>query len=155
MHRLIWLLAVAALILAACSGAPAATTPGSQATEPPGATSTPGSGEQTEPGGTTPQPNTGDNKAKAQALIPTGCSQISEFTSGGNYTVSLSCTQTVEQMAAFWTTAIPAAGLTESGRFSAAGTLTIAFTNPDGGITAAADTSTNTTVVTISVGTSG
>jgi hypothetical protein len=60
---------------------------------------------------------------------------------------------TLDQLKAFWTQAIPAAGMSETGRYEAAGSLVIAFTNPDGGITASpAD---NGFLITISVGTSG
>ena len=143
MKRRVWLLAIAALVVAACGGkTPATPTPGSQVTQPPGATT-----------GSTPQPNTGDNKAKAQALVPPGSSApINEVTVGNSYTVQVTSTQTLEQLGAFWTTAIPAAGLTESGRYSAAGSLIIAFTNPDGGITAS--TTEGGVLITISVGSS-
>jgi hypothetical protein len=100
----------------------------------------------------TPQPNTGDNKAKAQALIPPGSSApINEVTVGNSYTVQVTSSMTLEQLGAFWTTAIPAAGLAETGRFTSSGTLTIAFSNPDGGIVAS-DTE-NGVLVSISVGT--
>src|SRR5687767_7767623 len=128
MHRFGWLVAIA-LVVVACGGGGVgpSPTPGSQATTPPGATNAPN---------VTAQPNTGDNKSRARLLIPPGATQISESTFGSSYSVQLSSTQTLEQLGAFWTTAIPAAGFTETGRFSMAGTLTIAFTNPDGGIVA-------------------
>jgi hypothetical protein len=142
-NRFFWLSAIA-LVAVACGGANATATPGSQITQPPGATT----------GATaaiTPVPNPGDNKSKAQALIPPGSSApISEFTSGANYTVSVTSTMTVDQLGAFWTTAIPQTGMTESGRLNSQGTLIISLTNPDGGITA---TGTDQGVlVTISVG---
>lgn len=148
MHRFVWLIAIA-LVAAACGGGgvvPTAT-PGSQVTLPPGATATPGA-----TAAITAQPNTGDNKSKAQALIPPGASAMNEITIGNSYTVQVTSAMTLEQLDAFWTTAIPAAGLTVSGRYSASGSLIIAFTNPDGGITAS--TTDNGVLISISVGTS-
>jgi hypothetical protein len=98
-------------------------------------------------------PNTGDNKSKAQSLIPPGSSApMNEVTIGNSYTVQVTSTQTLEQLGAFWTTAIPAAGMTETGRFNNAGSLIIAFTNPDGGVTAS--TTDTGVLISISVGTS-
>lgn len=142
MHRFVWLVGMA-LFVVACGGGqvnPTAT-PGSQVTLPPGATPA-----------ITPQPNTGDNKSLARMLIPAGATQLNEIQVGDSYTVQLSSTQSLEQLGAFWTTAIPAAGLTESGRFTADGSLIIAFTNPDGGITASVTDS--GVLITISVGSS-
>jgi hypothetical protein len=85
-------------------------------------------------------------------LIPQGATQLSEFSAGNSYTVQVSSAQTLEQLAAFWTQAVPAAGLHETGRFSAGDTLTIAFENPDGGIVASKDASTGTVLCSISVG---
>ena len=101
-----------------------------------------------------PAPNSGDNKTKARALIPPGATQVNEVVVGNSYTVQVSSNQSLDQLATFWAQAIPAAGLQESGRFTAADTLTIAFTNPDGGIVASADSSSGFVLVTISVGTS-
>jgi hypothetical protein len=78
---------------------------------------------------------------------------MNEITIGNSYTVQVTSTMTLEQLGAFWTTAIPAAGLTESGRYTAAGSLIIAFTNPDGGITAT--NTDNGVLISISVGASG
>lgn len=144
MRRFVWLVAIA-LVAAACGGGGAVPTPtpGSQATSPPGATSA-----------TTPQPNTGDNKSIARSLIPPGATQLNEVQVGNSYTVQLSSTQTLEQLGAFWTQAIPAAGLQETGRFNQAGTLTIAFSNPEGGIVAFEDSSAGGVIMSISVGTS-
>lgn len=142
MHRFVWLVAIA-LVVVACGGGqvgPTAT-PGSQVTSPPGATAA-----------ITPQPNTGDNKSLARMLIPPGATQLNEIQVGDSYTVQLSSTQSLEQLGAFWTTAIPAAGMTESGRFTADGSLIIAFTNPDGGVTAS--TTDSGVLITISVGAS-
>jgi hypothetical protein len=153
MHRFVWLVAIALVVLA-CGGSQAGPsgTPGAQVTDPPGATA-----EITDPPGATAaitsQPNAGDNKAKAQSLIPQGASApINEVTIGSSYTVQVMSTMTLDQLAAFWTTAIPAAGMTESGRYSAEGSLIIAFTNPEGGVTAS--TTDNGVLVTISVGSS-
>lgn len=145
MHRFAWLVAIALVVVACGGGAGPSPTPGSQATTPPGATNAPNG---------TAQPNTGDNKSRARLLIPPGATQISESTFGNSYSVQLSSTQSLEELGAFWTQAIPAAGLTETGRFTMAGTLTIAFTNPDGGIVASEDASAGGVIMNISVGTS-
>jgi hypothetical protein len=149
MHRFVWLVAMALFVMA-CGGTQAGRsatpgsqgTPGSQMTDPPGATAA-----------ITTQPNIGDNKSKAQSLIPQGSSApINEVTIGNSYTVQVTSTMTLDQLAAFWTTAIPAAGMTETGRFNNAGSLIIAFTNPEGGVTAS--TTDNGVLISISVGTS-
>ena len=153
MNRLAYLAGIAVL-LAACSSGPSGPTSRPQVTTPPaGATSAPNQPPaQATPGA--PQPNTGDNKSLARALIPQGATQLSEVNVGNSYTVQLSSTQSLEQLGAFWTQAIPAAGLQETGRFTQGETLTIAFTNPDGGIVAFADSSSGGVIMTISVGTS-
>ena len=160
MRRYLWIVGAAALLLA-CGGSPAAptqrpagSTPGAVATQQPAAQTpavNPPPGQVT-PGA--PAPNGGDNKTKARALIPPGATQVNEVVIGNSYTVHVSSNQTLDQLAAYWTQAIPAAGLQESGRFTAAETLTIAFTNPDGGIVASADPSTGFVLATISVGNS-
>lgn len=146
MHRFVWLVAIALVVVACGGGGVATPTPGSQATLPPVATATPG-------GAPTAQPNTGDSKSLARMLIPPGATQLNEVQIGNSYTVQLSSTQSLEQLAAFWTGAIPAAGLTETGRFPGDGSLVIAFSNPDGGITASPTE--GGIFITISVGTSG
>ena len=146
MNRFFWLTAVALVVVACGGGANATATPGSQVTQPPGATQPPGV--------ITAAPNPGDNKAKAQALIPPGSSApLNEVNIGSNYTVQVTSTMTLDQLAAFWTTAIPQAGLTESGRMTAEGTLIISVTNPDGGINAATMDA-GSILITISLGTS-
>ena len=141
-NRFFWLTAIA-LVVIACGGANATATPGSQITQPPGVTQPPGA--------VTPVPNSGDNKSKAQALIPPGSSApISEFTSGSNYTVAVTSTMTLEQLGAFWTTAIPQTGMTETGRLNAQGSLIISLSNPDGGISASGTD--EGVLITISVG---
>jgi hypothetical protein len=145
MKRAIWLVAVAGLVVAACGGGGArpSATPATQITQPPTATE----GQQTS------QPNAGDNKAKAQALIPQGSSApINEVTIGSQYSVQVTSSMTLDQLGAFWNTAIPAAGLTESGRYTASGSLIIAVTNPDGGITATETE--NGVLITITLGSS-
>src|SRR5688572_33311900 len=89
-----------ALVVVACGGGPAgpSPTPGSQVTTPPGATNAPNG---------TPQPNTGDNKSIARSLIPPGATQLNEVQVGNSYTVQLSSTQSLDELGAFWTTAIP------------------------------------------------
>ena len=144
MNRFVSLTALVLVIVACGGGAPGnpTATPGSQLTQPPGATPA-----------ITAQPNTGDNRSKAQALIPPGASApMNEITVGNSYTVQVSSSMTLDQLAAFWNTAIPAAGLTESGRYTADGSLIIAFTNPEGGITASSTDS--GVLISISVGSS-
>lgn len=138
-------------LLAACSAGPSGATTPPGATPPAAATSAPNPPAQATSGA--PQPNAGDNASRGQALIPPGATQLSEISSGNAYSVQVSSTQSLEQLGAFWTQAIPAAGLQETGRFTADETLTIAFTNPDGGIVAAADPSAGGVIITISVGT--
>lgn len=143
--------AVLALLLAACSGTPAATpTPGAGPTSPPAGQPTNPPGNATPPAGTPGQP--GSNfEAIARALVPPG-SQDTYFTSfPGGYALTVTTSQSVEQVGQFLTQAIPAAGLTETGRFTMAGVLTVAFTNPDGGVVASSAEGGPTTVV-ISVG---
>ena len=143
MKRGMWLAAVAGLVVAACGGGGTGPTgtPATQITQPPTATE----------GQVTSRPNSGDNKAKAQALIPPGSSAaINELTVGSQYSVQVTSSMTLDQLGAFWTAAIPAAGLTEAGRYTADGSLIIAFTNPDGGITASQVDS--GVLITISIG---
>ena len=151
MNRFLGLAALALVVIACGGGANPTATPASQITQPPGATQPPGVTQP--PGAATPQPNSGDNKSKAQALIPPGASApLNEITVGSNYTVQVTSTMTLDQLAAFWATAIPQAGLTEAGRYSAEGTLIISLTNPDGGITASGTD--EGVLITISIGTS-
>jgi hypothetical protein len=147
--RLLGSLSVVLFLVACGSSGPVATQPGGQASLPPGGqtqapVATPGA----------PQPGGGDNEAKARALVPPGSTQVSTSSVGGNFSIVVSTPQTLEQLAAFYTTAIPAAGMTETGRFTLEGTLTIAFSNPEGGVVAFADPNAGSTIVTISVGTS-
>jgi hypothetical protein len=145
------------VVLAACSaGSTSSSAPGSAGT-PPAAASTPAPGDATPAGGqataAAPQQNAGDNKSRARALIPNGATQLTEVASGNVYSVQVSSTQSLDELGSFFTQAIPAAGLHETGRFTADGSLTIAFTNPDGGIVATEDPSSGGVIVTISVGT--
>ena len=157
MRHLGFVVCVSALLLA-CSSGPAAPTPGSQQTPgsqptpPQAATSVPNPPAQQTPGA--PQPNAGDNESRARALIPPGASEVGEASFGGAYQLSLTSTQSLEQLDAFWAQAIPAAGMQLTGRFTVEGTLTIAVSNPDGGIVAARDASTGVTTIVISLGTS-
>ncbi len=146
MHKRIWAFAIIAVMIAACSGSPAATsTPASQptATEEPGATA----------GQTTP-PNTGDLKAKAQALLPSDATVISEVTVGGAYSVTATSKKSVAELTAFWEQKLKDLGITQTGKTEAGGSLVLAFTNPDGGIVAGTDTSSGETTIAISLGTS-
>ena len=138
-----------AVLVAGCS-TPATPTPGSEGTPAP-AQATPDTGGGQATAGT--EPNTGDNKSKAESLVPDGATQLSEITVGNSYTVQVTSTKSLDELGSFWTQAIPNAGLTETGRFTAEGTLTIAFTNPDGGIGASQDPSSGSVIITISVGT--
>jgi hypothetical protein len=147
--RVIAIAATAVLILA-CSGSGAVPTA-------PGATSGPDgapTGVPTQPGGATtnPQIPAGDLEARARALIPPGSTEAGESTFGSLYQVTVTNPQTLEQLGPFWTTAIPGAGMTETGRFTAGPVLTIAFVNPDGGVVATRDDSTGVTTILISTG---
>jgi hypothetical protein len=149
MKRPVVLLSVGVLLLA-CSGGPAGPTPGSQTTTPPAATNPPN--VTAEPG--TAQPNAGSNEQRARALIPPGATEVSAGSIGNSYQLTLTSDQTLAELEAFWAQAIPAAGLHSTGQFTADGTLTIAFANPDGGIVAANDLSGEQGVtIVISVGT--
>lgn len=115
---------------------------------PGGATQQPGAATQQ------PAPVGGDNEAKARALAPPGSTEVSLNKVGNSVQLAVSTTQNLEQLESFYTTAIPAAGMTETGRFTVSGVLTIAVTNPDGGIVAYSNPDDGTTYITISVGTS-
>jgi hypothetical protein len=69
------------------------------------------------------------------------------------YQLSLTSTMTVDQLEAFWDERIPSLGMTLTGKFTSGGVLTIAITNPDGGIVAAPDGDGGVGIV-ISLGTS-
>lgn len=148
------------VLVAGCSTPAATSTPGTGGTQ---ATADTGGGEPTPDtgggGGGEATQNTGggnqsDNKAKARALIPDGATQLSEIIIENNYTVQVTSTKSLDELSSFWTQAIPKAGLSETGRFTASGTLTIAFTNPDGGVVASEDPSGGGVIITISVGSS-
>ena len=153
MKRFVFVLGVVALLVGCGSGA-AGPTPGSAATQGPAATSAPGEPGPGQATPVVPQPNAGDLESRARALIPAGATELSETTIGNAYTVQVSSSQSLEDLGAFWTQSIPAAGLQETGRFTAGDTLTIALTNPDGGIVASRDPSTGAVIVSISLGTS-
>jgi hypothetical protein len=152
MSKRILALAIVALVVAACGGSPT-NEPGSTPT--PGAEATPTAGETATDGGqpTTP-PNTGDLKAKGQALLPPDAQQTTEVTAGGVYQVYATSGTSLADLKAFWEQKIPSLGMTLTGTTSSEGSLIIAFTNPDGGIVAGTDTSTGDTTLVISLGTS-
>jgi hypothetical protein len=85
--------------------------------------------------------------------VPPGASETSAVSIGNAYQLTLSSNQSLEELEAFWDQAIPAAGMQSTGRFTADGSLTIALTNPDGGIVATGDPSTGGVTIVISVGT--
>ena len=150
MHKRILALAILAVVIAACSGSSSATnTPGSQAT----ATEQPGGATQN-PGGQTTPPNAADLKAKAQALLPSDATIVSEVTVGGAYQVTATSNKSIAELTTFWEQKIKDLGMNQTGKFEAGGALTIAFTNPNGGIVAGTDSSNNQTTIAISVGTS-
>jgi hypothetical protein len=149
MFKRIGALAVLAVVVFACSGSPTTQTPGAGATDTPGA----GATDTPAPGQTTP-PNAGDLKGKAQALLPSDATVVSEVTVGGSYSVTATSKTSVADLTTFWEQKIKDLGMTQTGKFEAGGALTIAFTNPDGGIVAGTDTSTGETTIAISVGTS-
>ncbi len=150
MNRLLNAALAGAIVIsaAACGGniVVLPTQSGTQQSQAPGTTP----GPAITPGA--PQPGGGDNQSKARSLVPPGSTEMSSSAAGDSYSIVVSTTQTVEALGAFWQSAIPAAGMTESGRFNLGGTLTIALTNPDGGIVAIPDPSQGITIVTISVG---
>ena len=136
-------LVVALFVLtAACGGGAVPTLPGGQQTQVPGGAPA------------APVPDGGDNQSKARALVPPGSTEMSAQTAGNAYTMVVSTSQTLDQLKSFYSTAIPGAGMTETGRVELGGTLTIAMGNPDGGVVAVPDASQGTYILTISVGTS-
>lgn len=149
--------ALLALALVGCSGGPAATVPGvpTQApggvpTQAPGGVPTQAPGGQPTPAG---QP-AGDLEARVRALVPPGSTEISEASFGGAYQLNLSNTgQSLEQLQAFWTQQVPAAGFTWSGAFVQGDSLTVAFTNPSGGAVAVRNPADGSTIITLSAGT--
>jgi hypothetical protein len=149
MFKRIGALIVLAAVVFACGGSPTTQTPGAGATDTPGAAAT----DTPAPGQTTP-PNAGDLKTKAQALLPSDATVLSEITVGGAYQVSATSRTSITDLEAFWEQKIKDLGMTQTGKFTAEGVLTIAITNPDGGIVAGTDTSTGDTTITISLGTS-
>jgi hypothetical protein len=116
-------------------------------TQAPGGPTQPPAGTTQQP----PLPGLGDNMSKARALVPPNSTEHSDSTAGSNVSIVVVTTQTLEQLGAFYQQQIPAAGMTETGRFTLGETLTISFTNPDGGIVAVVDPSQGV-IVTISVG---
>lgn len=148
--------ALVALLVLGCSGGsgPAPTpTPGGGAPTPVNVpTATPG-GAPTPGGGATVPPGGGNLEAKARSLVPAGSTQTAEFDGGTSYVLTVTTTTPIAQLEAFWEQAIPAAGLSLSGSFTFDGALVMAFTNPDGGITATPGENGLVTVL-ISIGTS-
>jgi hypothetical protein len=138
------------LALIGCSsGGQAPTVPGVP-TQPPGGAPTAPPGGQPTPAG---QP-AGDLETRVRALIPPGSTEISEASAGGAYQLNLSNTgQTLEQLQAFWTQQVPAAGFTFTGAFIQGDALTVAFSNPSGGAVAVRNTGTGETIITLSAGT--
>ncbi len=143
-----------AVFVAACSGSPAAT--GNNPTGQPGETSAPATqeGTATQDPGSNPG-NAGDFEAVARALMPQGATETTHIATVSSYTLYAESDQSLADLEAFWTQAVPAAGATLTGHFNANETVIVAFTNPNGGITAIPDASTGKTVVVISVGTNG
>ncbi len=144
-----------ATLLAACSGSPAsAPTPGPTGAPGPGATPTPvvpgATPTPVVPGATDPAPtpagptnplNSGDLEALVRSLVPPGSTEVTHIEVGGLYQLHLTSTSTIDQLEAFWDQAIPAAGMTLEGKYTAGGTLTIGISNPDGGIIVTPDES--------------
>ena len=132
------------VLIAACGGGATATQRPGQPSQLPGA-----------PTANAPQPGGSSNEAKARALAPPGSTEVSASAQGNSFSLIVSTTQTLEQLGAFYQQAIPAAGLTETGRFTLGETLTISVTNPDGGIVALRDPGQGSVLVTISIGIAG
>lgn len=152
MSRSFVALALIAALIAACSGTP------TQTTSPAGATATPSTEATPVPGGggggatQTPAQNASDNEAKARALVPDGSSETGHLASGGIFQIYLTNPKSVKDLEAFWDAKIPQAGLTQTGKFEASGSVTYTFSNPDGGIVAAPDSGGSGSTIVISVG---
>jgi len=140
----------ALLLLISCGGSSPTQAPGGQTAAPPA-----------DGGGTTPapvatpaggQPNAGNLAAIAAALVPPGSTEVSHVDVGNSYSTTATTTQSLTDLQSFYAQAIPAAGLTMSGQFISGNALSVAFTNPDGGVVATTDTGTGETVIIISVG---
>jgi hypothetical protein len=150
MFKRIGALAVLAVVVFACSGSPTTQTPGVGATDTPGAapTDTPAAGQ------TTP-PNASDIEAKVRALVPDGSTEVGKTEIGGLFQLTLTSPKSLQELEAFWDQKIPSLGMNLAGKFTAGGVLTIAISNPDGGIVAGEDTSgSGLTSIVISLGTS-
>jgi hypothetical protein len=145
-------LALIAAFMTACSGSTSTTPPAGAATATPGAQATPEPGSSGGGGATTPAPNAGDNEAKARALVPDGSTETAHVASGGIFQVYLTNPKSVKELEAFWDAKIPQTGLTQSGKFEVNGSVTYAFTNPDGGIVAGPDSSGTGSTIVITVG---
>ena len=136
-------------IIAGCGGAPPATTGPAAPTAPapgvtqPAVTQAPGGG------------NLGTNEGIARALVPPGSTQQSTSTFGDSFQIVVFTNMTLDQLKTFYTQQIPTTGATETGRFEISGTLTIAFTNPDGGIVVVPADDAGQFGITISVGIGG
>lgn len=147
MPKRILALAVLAVVLAACGSA--ATPP--SGTQPPG-TEAP-TESATDGGGVTAPPNAGDLEATARALVPPGATETGHLETGGVFQLYLTSAMSLADLEAFFDQKIPSLGITVSGKFTVSGTLTYAFTNPEGGIVAGEDTSgAGGTSIIISVG---
>jgi hypothetical protein len=122
-------------------------------TNPPGATAGTTAGAPTQPpaGTPIPQPNGGDLEAKVRSLVPPGSTEVTAAAVGGSFSVTVNNPGPLDQLEAFWDQKIPTAGVTQTGKVEAGGTLTYGFTDPDGGIVAAPNGS-GGFVITISLG---
>jgi hypothetical protein len=147
MLKLVLASTVLAALLVACSAGAPATPSAPAATPTPGATQAAPSPTPPGSGNTTPAANTGNAEAIVRALVPPGATEVSKVETGDFFSLSLSSSQSIAELEAFFDQKLPSTGVTVSGKFTAAGTLTIAFTNPDGGITATPDGSGGTLVV--------
>lgn len=151
MKRVAAALAAIAL-LAACGGtaAPATSQP-TTAPAPGGPTAAPG-GPTAAPGGApTTAPVGGSLESKARALVPPGSTEVSQIATATSYQLIFSTTMSLDSLKQFWAQQIPAQGMAQSGSFEMQGVLTIALTNPDGGIVAVPDEE-GKFIVTVSLG---
>lgn len=144
------LAALLALLVLGCSGGSGTPTP-----TPGGApTVAPGGGPTATPGGApTVAPGGGNLEAKARSLVPPGATEVAELDAGTGYSLTVTTSTPIDQLESFWNQAIPGAGITKTGSFTMDGILTIALSNPDGGIIATPDESGLVTIL-ISLGTS-
>lgn len=148
-----------ALTLVACGGSSATPAPartagpdggGGQATSAPAQATPPAGASTPAPGG---GGGGGSPEAIVKALVPPGSTEVTHMTIGNLYSATVTSQMSLADLEAFFDQKLPTTGVTQSGKLNQAGSLIYAFTNPDGGITAA-DDGNGSVQITISAGTS-